>query len=931
MNTQKIGIPLKGFAEFSRRTAAEGAVLLKNEGQNLPILEGESISIFGRTQINYYRCGTGSGGCVNVEYTTNLLEGLRNKNKIVVNEDLAATYEKWIEQNPFDNCGGGWAAEPWHQMEMPLTDALVSEARNKSSKAIVVIGRTAGEDKDNADNAGSYQLTVEEKEMLKLVSKYFEQVAVVLNVSNIIDMNWMNDESYLNHIKSVVYVWQGGMEGGNAAADVLAGDVTPSGKLTDTIAYSIKDYPSTSNYGNELKNYYQEDIYVGYRYFETFCPEKVQFEFGFGLSYTWFEIEPGEAKLVTKDGEKYFELEVTVENTGTSFTGKEVVQVYYEAPQGKLGQPAKVLGAFDKTKTLKPGETQCLTISFPVNNMASYDDGGITGHASCYVLEKGSYHLYVGSSVKNVVKVGVEGKGSYLVETLQVVEQLEEALAPTESFTRMKPGLQKEDGTYEITYEEVPKQKISLAERIEKNLPETILKTGNLGYKLRDVYDQKVSMETFIAQLTDEQLATIVRGEGMSSHWVTPGTASAFGGVSDGLFNYGIPIGCTADGPSGIRMDSGLKATQIPIGTLLSATWNVELVEELYKMEGQELSSNNVDVLLAPGLNIRRSPLNGRNFEYYSEDPLITGAFAIAATRGVIQGGAIATPKHFACNNQEKSRCTVDAIVSERALREIYLKGFELAVKQGGANAIMTSFNPINGHLSPSNYDLTTTILRKEWGFKGMVMTDWWARMNDVVMGGSADTKYTNFMIRAQNDIYMVINNYGAEINSRDDNTMESLENGSLKRGELQRCAMNICDFLMHAPVFFRKQEFVEVANKFEAKLSLLPEKVQDLSENTKIKPIPSASTYIKAAAAGVYRIIVNIMSPETNIAQTTCNVTLNDQFMTTIQTNGTDGKWIKQKLVKIELAEGLYELKLDFVKPGMQIDWIEFKLEAVK
>lgn len=925
MNTDKLGISLKGFAEFSRKVAAEGAVLLKNEGQNLPIKEGERVSIFGRTQINYYRSGTGSGGSVNVEYTTNLLNGLRNKKKIVVNEALAATYEKWIEENPFDNGGGVWAAEPWNQKEMPLTDVLVANARNKSDKAIIVMGRTAGEDKDNADDAGSYQLTAEEKEMLKLVSKYFEDVAVVLNVTNIIDMNWMNDDGYLNHIKSVIYVWQGGMEGGNAAADVLVGDVIPSGKLTDTIAYSINDYPSTINHGDELKNYYQEDIYVGYRYFETFCPEKVQFEFGYGLSYTEFEIKPEEAEIILKDGEKCLQVKVTVKNIGTKYAGKEVIQVYYEAPQGNLGQAAKVLAAFDKTKTLQPGETECLTISFPVNNMASYDDGGVTGHTSCYVLESGEYNLYIGNSVKKAVKVGVEGKSSYLVETLQVTEQLEEALAPTESFTRMMPGLKKEDGIYEITYVEVPKQKISLAERIEKNLPETILQTGNLGYKLKDVYDKKVSMEAFIAQLDDKELATIVRGEGMCSPLVTAGTASAFGGVSDSLLNYGISVACTADGPSGVRMDNGHKATQVPIGTLLAATWDVELVEELYKMEGQELLLNNVDMLLGPGLNIRRSPLNGRNFEYYSEDPLITGSFAAAAVRGIMKGGSNATLKHFACNSQEKSRAKVDAIVSERALREIYLKGFEIAVKQG-ANGVMTSYNPINGHWAASNYDLTTTILRTEWGFKGIVMTDWWAKMNDVAAGGHESTKYTNFMVRAQNDLYMVVSNYGAEINCADDNTIEALENGSLTRGELQRSAMNICDFIMHAPVFFRKQEFGEVVNKFEANQSLVPEKVQDLAKNIRINPSPSESTYIKVSEAGIYRIIVNIMSPETNLAQTVCNVTLNDLLMTTIQTNGTDSKWIRQKLVKIELEEGIYELKLDFIKQGMQIDWIEFK-----
>lgn len=412
----------------------------------------------------------------------------------------------------------------------------------------------------------------------------------------------------------------------------------------------------------------------------------------------------------------------------------------------------------------------------------------------------------------------------------------------------------------------------------------------------------------------------------MSSPLVTPGTASAFGGVSDSLLDYGIPIACTADGPSGIRMDSGQKATQVAIGTLLAATWNTELVEKLYVMEGRELLSYHIDALLGPGLNIRRSPLNGRNFEYFSEDPLISGMFAAACTRGIMKGGSNATLKHFACNNQEKHRSKVDAVVSERALREIYLKGFEIAVKQGGANSIMTSYNPINGHWAASNYDLNTTILRGEWGFRGIVMTDWWAIMNDVVDGGPADRKYTNWMVRAQNDLYMVVMNYGAEINAWDDNTLESLENGTLTRGELQRSAMNICEFLMKAPVFSRKQVIEEAVIAFKADPSLSPEQAVVLSENTQIKPAAAGSTFIKADQAGKYRIIVRIMSPESELAQSACNVMLNGEPMTTIQTNGTDGRWIRQKLVKIELEAGLYELKLDFVKPGLQIDWIEFK-----
>ncbi|MFD3259608.1 glycoside hydrolase family 3 C-terminal domain-containing protein [Paenibacillus lentus] len=929
MTTSKLGIPLEGFAEFSRKVAAEGAVLLKNDGQALPLQNHENVAIFGRIQVNYYRSGTGSGGSVNVAYTTNLLDGLRAKKNITVNEELAAVYEKWIEQNPFDNGGGGWAAEPWHQNEMPLTDELVRKARSKSDKAIVVIGRTAGEDQDNADEPGSYQLTAAEKTMLKQVTAHFDKTIVVLNVSNIIDMSWINDAAFSKPISSVIYAWQGGMEGGNAIADVLTGDVTPSGKLTDTIAYSIEDYPSTRNYGHEFKNLYQEDIYVGYRYFETFCPDKVQFEFGYGLSYTEFSMESEEAKLVDREGKPCVEIGVTVTNTGSVYAGKEIVQVYYEAPQGKLGQPARVLSAFGKTKELQPGESQRLTLTFPVQAMASYDDGGVTGCPSAYVLEPGVYHFYVGNSVKNTAKVAVEGRDGYEVEALQVVKQLEEALAPTEDFTRMKPGVRKDDGSYELMFEAVPKRRISLAERIEHNLPRTLEQTGDQGYKLRDVHEGKVSMEAFIAQLSDQDLAAIVRGEGMSSPLVTPGTASAFGGVSDPLLSFGIPVGCTADGPSGIRMDSGEKATQVSIGTLLAATWNVELVEELYVMEGQELVRNNVDTLLGPGLNIRRSPLNGRNFEYFSEDPLVTGIFAAACTRGIIKGGSNATLKHFACNNQEKHRSKVDAVVSERALREIYLKGFEMAVKEGGANSIMTSYNPVNGHWAASNYDLNTTILRGEWGFKGIVMTDWWAVMNDVVHGGPADRKYTNWMVRAQNDLYMVVTNYGAEINAYDDNTLEALYNGTLTRGELQRCAMNICAFLMQAPVFSRKQEIVETVHKFAANHDLVPDQalVQELSRDAQIKPAATGATYIKVDQAGQYRIIVNMMSPEPELAQSACNVTLNGQIMTTIQTNGTEGKWIRQKLVKVELEAGLYELTLDFLKPGLQIGWIEFNL----
>jgi beta-glucosidase len=398
--------------------------------------------------------------------------------------------------------------------------------------------------------------------------------------------------------------------------------------------------------------------------------------------------------------------------------------------------------------------------------------------------------------------------------------------------------------------------------------------------------------------------------------------------MSESLRKYGIPIGCTADGPSGIRMDSGHKATQVPIGTLLAATWDPALVEELYVLEGKELLRNEIDLLLGPGMNLRRSPLNGRNFEYFSEDPLITGVFGAACTVGIRKGGAYATLKHFACNNQELHRTKVDAVVSERALRELYLKGFEIAVKQGDAKSIMTSYNPINGHWAASNYDLNTTILRKEWGYDGIVMTDWWATMNDPVTGGPASRTYTNHMVRAQNDLYMVVPNYGAEINASEDNTIESLANGTLTRGELQRSAINICRFLMQAPVFSRKQELAAepiVTIGAQASAPAGYEEIHLLEDYLEVKPSTEGTALIEVKQRGCYRVLARIMKEGQNVAQSACNVTLNGQWVSTPQTNGTAGNWTRQILAKAELEPGFYEMKLDHVKPGLTIDWIGF------
>ena len=353
--------------------------------------------------------------------------------------------------------------------------------------------------------------------------------------------------------------------------------------------------------------------------------------------------------------------------------------------------------------------------------MASYDDSGVTGHKSAYVLEEGTYAFYVGGDVRAAAFAA-----GFELEELIVLEQLEEAVAPVEPFDILKPGMVKgrakeeaseEQGmsSCEAKYVPVATRTVDLAGRVTKRMPKTYEYTGDKGYKLADAADGKVSMEDFVAQLSDEELAAIVRGEGMCSPKVTPGIAGAFGGVTESLKGFGIPIAGCSDGPSGIRMDCGTLAFAMPNGTLLAATFNERLSTKLYEWEGLELRKDKIDTLLGPGMNIHRNPLNGRNFEYFSEDPLLTGKMAAAQLKGMHKYGVTGTIKHFACNNQETNRHGVQAVVSERALREIYLKGFEIAVKEGGAYSIMTSYNPLNGFWSASSYDLLTTILRGEW------------------------------------------------------------------------------------------------------------------------------------------------------------------------------------------------------------------------
>ena len=778
MKQQKL-FDLERYAALARQAAAEGAVLLRNEGGALPLAAGSRVALFGRAQYNYYKSGTGSGGLVNTSRVVGIRDALDAPEGYRCDPAVRDAYTAWLADHPYE-MGSGWAQEPWFQQEMPLDETLVTAAAQRSDAAVIVIGRTAGEDQDNADAPGSFRLTEEEERMLKLVCGHFARSIVLLNVGNIIDMRWV--ENYKP--SAVLYVWQGGQEGGLGVRDILTGKVSPSGKLSDTIARSIADYPAADHYGDAVRNFYTEDIYVGYRYFETFAPEAVLYPFGFGLSYTRFE------KTLNSWDERAdgITAAVTVTNTGT-VPGKEAVQMYVSAPQGKLGKPARVLVAFGKTKELAPGACETLWLHCPWKTLASYDDGGAAGYRSAWVLEAGAYAFYLGGDVHSAEK-------AFAVSCpARVVEQLEEANAPVRAFERLHPG-----GNGEKTYEPVPLATIDQRIRRAAQLPVSRPCTGDIGLRLWDVADGKAAMEPFLDQLTDAELCTLVRGEGMNSPRVTPGTAGAIGGVSDALQHYGLPAICCSDGPSGIRMDCGSIAFAMPNGTCLACTFNEKLLEELYSMEGLELRKNRIDTLLGPGINLHRHPLNGRNFEYFSEDPLLTGKMAAAQLRGMNRWGVTGTIKHFACNNQEYKRHQVESVMSERAQRELYLRCFEIAIREGENCFVMTSYNPVNGYWTTSNYDLVTTILRKEWGFAGFVMSDWWAECNDYGQPGSQQNAAA--MVRAQNDVYMVVTDPAA--NSNGDNLEQALAAGTLTRGELLRSAANICRCLIKTPAFRR-------------------------------------------------------------------------------------------------------------------------------
>lgn len=778
-----------GHIGLSKEAAKEGMVLLKNRGDILPLKKGTRVALFGKAAFDYVKGGGGSGD-VTVAYIRNLYEGLKMQKDVVsIFEPLCDYYRKDVERQYAQGSVPGMTIEP----EVP--QELLNEAKAYADTAVISICRFSGEgwdrksiiDTDNKNMGegeldmavrsskifanGDFCLSAEEAAMVETVKKNFPRVVVVMNVGGMVDTSWFVRE---DAIGAVLMAWQGGMEGGLAAAELLAGKGNPSGKLSDTFAQTLEDYPSTGDF-HESRDYvnYTEDIYVGYRYFETVpgADQKVNYPFGFGLSYTTFQTDVLSAE--EKDGQVRIQVQIT--NTG-SRDGKEVVQVYFEAPQGRLGKPKRQLIAFAKTRSLRPGESQRLYLSFEIRDMASYDDTGKVRKAA-YVLEKGDYFFHVGTSVRDTVRLDYV----YQVKEDTVTEQLESRLTPSKLPRRMLS-----DGSYE----EVPQREGNdpNANELER-MPEDMMEGYVPAVRPRDRYqlwrepykkgahifkevaEGKLTPEEFLAQLTDEETAQLLGGQ------PNTGVANTFG--YGNLPEYGVPSVMTADGPAGLRIapECGVTTTCWPCSTLLACSWNPEIVEAVGLAGGAEVKENNIAVWLTPAVNIHRSPLCGRNFEYYSEDPYLAGKLASAMVRGIQANHIGATVKHFALNNKETNRKNSDSRVSERAAREIYLKAFEIIVREAKPWSIMTSYNIINGHRASENADLLEGILRGEWGFEGCITTDWW----------TCGEHYKE--VKAGNDIKM-----GCGYPER---LLDALEKGCLTRKEMDACALRVLKLIL--------------------------------------------------------------------------------------------------------------------------------------
>ena len=813
--------------QVAREAAAEGIVLLKNEDQILPLKAGSAVAIYGAGAGRTIKGGTGSGD-VNEREKVSIFQGMKNAGYEVTNEEWIESYDGIYEKarqdwkNDIVTRSGGNGEDVMNFFNtysttpfiMPTGDPIKKPAEGeKADTAIYVLSRVAGEGADRNAAAGDYYLKEDEHQMLADLCAYYKDVIVVVNAGGQVDLSFMDE---FENIKALLVIVQPGMEGGNAFADVISGKVNPSGKLVDSWAYKYEDYPSAAtfshNNGNVQKEFYEEGIYVGYRYFDTFGIP-VRYGFGYGLSYTTFSVD---GCTVAKTENHGIKITADVKNTG-NMAGKEVVQVYASLPGGGLEKEAHRLIAYAKTELLQPGQKQTVTLEVPAERLVSYDE-----KSAAWILEKGFYGILVGNSLENAELVG----GMQLDESV-ALEKVKNLFAKKEELNE----LAQQDGK---TSQREADQKTLAA---EKHLPVVEMKaadieTKEIVYKKnRELADEK-AME-FVNTLSVEELIDLAAGDPGKAQGGNLGAAGISVPGSAGethrcAIEKGLASIVLADGPAGLRLmkyyhvnegkivpmpfefslEGGLfydgptdlpgeryyqYCTAIPVGTMLAQTWNTTLIQKVGAMIGKEMEYFGVTLWLAPGMNIHRNPLCGRNFEYYSEDPYVAGTMAAAMTDGVQSNyGCGTTIKHFACNNQEDNRMGSDSILSERAVRELYLKSFEIAVKESQPLSIMTSYNLINGVHAANNHDLCTDVARNEWGFQGAIMTDWTTTEVDESCTASG-------CMRAGNDLVMP-GSFGDH-----DNMKKELEEGTLQIEDLKACIARLVSVIWKSNQYLDK------------------------------------------------------------------------------------------------------------------------------
>ncbi|MBR1457482.1 MAG: glycoside hydrolase family 3 C-terminal domain-containing protein [Oscillospiraceae bacterium] len=781
------------------RAACEGMVLLKNDGA-LP-LRGKRLALYGAGAARTVKGGTGSGE-VNERHSVSILEGLEDRGFEVTTGRWLRDYEEDYERSRaafekerrqfYKKIGKKSIIDlALSSFQLPCGRAVTEEDVRESAadSCVYVLSRQAGEGGDRRAEPGDYALTQTELQSIRLCAASYEHFILAVNSGSPLDMGSLRE---LGGIDALVYLCQPGAEGGHAFADLLSGTVTPSGKLTDTWAEAYADLPFAMEYsylnGELREEFYREGIYVGYRYFDSFGKQPL-YPFGYGLSYTDFTIGPAsvnvEGTQVTVTAE--------VRNAGKTYAGKETLQLYVSAPNGALHKEYQRLAAYGKTGLLAPGEAESLTLRFDARSLASYDEA-----RASFVLEPGAYILRLGNSSRDTRAAAVLS-----LEREVIVSQHAHVCPLNRPMTELKAAPYPFEDTAELPH--IPLR----AESFE---------TLQCRYDTPEVCTEP-RVRAFLGKLSLRERAEAVVGAGMfgRNRFDLPGSV---GNTTSALWDKGLVNVALCDGPAGLRIQSrsvqGRKGeikplqlslsvlemlpefikkpmlgdpekgtplyqfcTAFPVATMLAQTWNEELLYEVGKAIFGEMKEYGCTFWLAPAVNIHRNPLCGRNFEYFSEDPLLTGRMAAAITRGVQQEeGYYATVKHLACNNQEENRNGVSSNVGERALREIYLRGFAIAVREGGAKAIMTSYNRLNGVYTANSHDLCTKLLRCEWGFDGVVMTDWFSTGR-----GRADAALA---MQAGNDLIMP-GGAGAKAEIR-----RAVRRGRIPETDLARCCANV-------------------------------------------------------------------------------------------------------------------------------------------